>query len=44
VAPVEDLVRLVEASPKAFAATLAAALPHVARAELAPVGSHFRFD
>ena len=44
VAPVEDLVRLVEASPHAFAATLAAALPHVARADLAPVGSHFRFD
>jgi purine nucleoside phosphorylase len=43
-APVEDLVALVEASPKAFAATLAAALPHVARADLAPVGSHFRFD
>jgi purine nucleoside phosphorylase len=44
VAPVEDLVRLVQASPRAFAATLAAALPHVARAELQPVGSHFRFD
>jgi purine nucleoside phosphorylase len=44
VAPVEDLVRLVQASPQAFAATLAAALPHVARAELKPVGSHFRFD
>jgi 5'-methylthioadenosine phosphorylase len=44
VAPVEDLVRLVEASPGAFAAVLTAALPHVARAELTPVGSHFRFD
>jgi 5'-methylthioadenosine phosphorylase len=44
VAPVEDLVRLVEASPQAFAAVLAAALPQVARAALAPVGSHFRFD
>jgi purine nucleoside phosphorylase len=44
VAPVEDLVRLVEASPQAFAAVLAAVLPHVARAALAPVGSHFRFD
>jgi purine nucleoside phosphorylase len=44
VAPVEDLVRLVEASPQAFAATLAAALPQVAAADLTPVGSHFRFD
>jgi purine nucleoside phosphorylase len=43
-APVEELVALVEASPHAFAATLAAALPHVARADLTPVGSHFRFD
>jgi purine nucleoside phosphorylase len=42
--PVEELVRLIGASPEAFAATLAAAVPHVLRAELEPVGSHFRFD
>jgi purine nucleoside phosphorylase len=43
-APVEDLVRLVEASPAAFAAVLTAAMPHVQTADLEPVGSHFRFD
>ena len=37
-------MRLVEASPKAFAPTLTAALPKVAGADLTPVGSHFRFD
>jgi purine nucleoside phosphorylase len=42
--PVENLVRLVEASPAAFAATLAAALPRIAELSLEPVGSHFRFD
>jgi len=42
--PVAELIRLVEASAGAFAATLAAALPHVAGADLTPVGSHFRFD
>jgi purine nucleoside phosphorylase len=42
--PIEELVRLIGASPEAFAATLRAALPHVQRASLAPVGSHFRFD
>ena len=42
--PVAELVRLIEASPEAFAATLRAAIPHVLGAELEPVGSHFRFD
>jgi purine nucleoside phosphorylase len=44
VAPVEQLVALLERSPAAFAATLGAALPKVAEADLMPVGSHFRFD
>jgi 5'-methylthioadenosine phosphorylase len=43
-APVAQLVALVEQSPAAFAATLQHALPRVAQADLAPVGSHFRFD
>jgi purine nucleoside phosphorylase len=42
--PVEELVRLIAASPEAFAATLTAAVPHVQRAQLEPVGNHFRFD
>jgi purine nucleoside phosphorylase len=42
--PVEELIRLVGASPEAFAATLVAALRHVQRAHLEPVGAHFRFD
>jgi purine nucleoside phosphorylase len=42
--PVEELVRLVGASPAAFAATLAAAMPHVRSADLEPVGTYFRFD
>jgi 5'-methylthioadenosine phosphorylase len=42
--PVEELVRLIEASPEAFARTLTAALSHVQAATLDPVGSHFRFD
>jgi len=42
--PVEELIRLIGASPAAFAATLTAAVPHVQRAALAPVGTHFRFD
>jgi 5'-methylthioadenosine phosphorylase len=42
--PVEELVRLIGASPDAFAATLRAALPAVAGADLEPVGSYFRFD
>jgi purine nucleoside phosphorylase len=42
--PVEELIRLIGASPEAFAAVLAAAVPRVRRADLEPVGSHFRFD
>ena len=42
--PVSELVRLIQASPLAFAATLAAAIPHVRPADLEPVGTHFRFD
>jgi 5'-methylthioadenosine phosphorylase len=42
--PVEELVRLVGESSASFAAALTAALPHVAGADLEPVGSHFRFD
>jgi purine nucleoside phosphorylase len=42
--PVAELIRLIGASPAAFAATLTAAFPHVQRAELTPVGTHFRFD
>ncbi|MDX6665790.1 MAG: 5-methylthioadenosine phosphorylase [Solirubrobacteraceae bacterium] len=42
--PVDELVRLIGASTATFAATLAAALPRAAAAELEPVGTHFRFD
>jgi purine nucleoside phosphorylase len=42
--PVAELVRLVDASPTSFAAVLSRAVPRAAAAELAPVGSHFRFD
>jgi purine nucleoside phosphorylase len=42
--PVAELIRLIGASPAAFAAALTAALPHVQRADLTPVGTHFRFD
>jgi purine nucleoside phosphorylase len=42
--PVEELIRLVGQSPDAFAATLRAAVPHVQRAELEPVGTYFSFD
>jgi purine nucleoside phosphorylase len=42
--PVEELIRLIGASPDAFAAVLQAAVPHVLRSEPAPVGAHFRFD
>ncbi|HYF24533.1 MAG TPA: MTAP family purine nucleoside phosphorylase [Baekduia sp.] len=43
--PVETLIRLIEASPEAFAATLRAALPAIAAAGVpAPVGTHFRWD
>ena len=42
--PVEELMRLIAASPEAFAAVLAAAVPRVTPADLEPVGTHFRFD
>ena len=42
--PVEELVRLVDASAGAFASVLTAAVPRLADADLTPVGSHFRFD
>jgi purine nucleoside phosphorylase len=41
--PVETLMRLIGASGETFATTLAAAVPRAARAEHAPVGTHFRF-
>ena len=41
--PVEELIRLIGASTETFATTLAAAVPVAASAELAPVGTHFRF-
>ncbi|HMJ33301.1 MAG TPA: MTAP family purine nucleoside phosphorylase [Baekduia sp.] len=42
--PVEELIRLVGASPEAFAAALAEAVPLVQRADLEPVGTYFSFD
>src|SRR4051795_630242 len=39
--PVAELVRLIEASPAAFAAVLAAAVLRVRPADLEPVGTHF---
>ena len=41
--PVAELTRLIGASTETFATALAAALPVAATAELAPVGTHFRF-
>jgi purine nucleoside phosphorylase len=41
--PVEELVALIGASPKAFAGVLRAALPTITTAP-DPVGTHFRFD
>jgi 5'-methylthioadenosine phosphorylase len=41
--PVEELVRLIEASTETFARTLAAAVPRVAAAP-EPVGTHFSWD
>jgi purine nucleoside phosphorylase len=41
--PVSELTRLIGASTATFATTLAAAVPVAASAELAPVGTHFRF-
>jgi purine nucleoside phosphorylase len=42
--PVEELVRLVDASKQTVAAVLQAAVPRAAKARLEPVGNHFRFD
>ena len=42
--PVDELVRLIGASTQTFAAVLEAAVPRVAKAQLGPVGTHFRFD
>jgi len=42
--PVEELVRLIGASAATFATTLEAAVPALAAAEPAPVGTFFRFD
>ncbi|HEV3000149.1 MAG TPA: MTAP family purine nucleoside phosphorylase [Solirubrobacteraceae bacterium] len=41
--PLSELTRLIGASTATFATTLAAAVPVAAAAELAPVGTHFRF-
>jgi 5'-methylthioadenosine phosphorylase len=42
--PLEELMRLIGASTGTFASVLAAAVSKVARADLEPVGTHFRFD
>jgi 5'-methylthioadenosine phosphorylase len=42
--PVEELIRLVEASTETLARTLAAAVPRVEAAALEPVGTHFSWD
>ncbi len=42
--PVDTLIELIGASTETFATTLAAAVGHVHAEELAPVGTHFRFD
>jgi 5'-methylthioadenosine phosphorylase len=42
--PVDELVRLIRASTQTFAAVLEAAVPRVTKAQLDPVGTHFRFD
>jgi purine nucleoside phosphorylase len=42
--PVDELVRLIEASTETFARTLAAAVPRLDGAELEPVGTHFSWD
>jgi 5'-methylthioadenosine phosphorylase len=42
--PVEELVRLVEASTDAFGRVLAAAVPRAAAAPLEPVGTHLGWD
>ncbi len=42
--PVEELIRLIEASGANFASTLAAAVPMIDADALAPTGTFFRFD
>jgi purine nucleoside phosphorylase len=42
--PVETLVRLIEASTSAFAATLAEAVTRIDGDALAPIGTHYRWD
>ena len=42
--PVDELVRLIGASGKTFAGTLAAAVPKIEADKLEPVGTFFRFD
>ena len=42
--PVEELIRLIEASGANFASTLAAAVPKIDPDKLEPVGTFFRFD
>jgi purine nucleoside phosphorylase len=42
--PVAELLRLIEASTEAFGATLTAALARLELSELAPTGTHLRFD
>ncbi len=42
--PMEELVRLVGASTETFAAALAATLPALADADVAPTGTHFSWD
>ena len=42
--PVAELVRLIGASTDAVGRTLAAAVPRLGGASVAPTGSHFRFD
>jgi purine nucleoside phosphorylase len=42
--PVEELIRLIGASTDVFARTLAAAVGRVRTEDVAPVGTHFRFD
>jgi hypothetical protein len=37
-------MRLIGASSGTFASTLELAVPRLAAADLAPVGTHFRFD
>jgi 5'-methylthioadenosine phosphorylase len=42
--PIDELVRLIDASTATFARTLGAALPRLAAADLEPVGTHFSWD